>query len=189
MTTQISAGIIIFRRAELGVKFLLLYHSNNYWNFPKGKIEENERSLETAFREVEEETGLKSKDLKLIRNFKASERFTFKDRVSQDKVFKIVTFYLAETRKKDVKIDGRDEGYGWFKLSEAKAVLGKHKNTFEILKKAARMISYYHRRPYPAHPYQNNHPRPFIKKPYSSHLRPEQKSPTPSPAILPDKKI
>jgi len=36
---EISAGIIIYRRTLKGPKFLLLYHGNNYWNFPKGKIE------------------------------------------------------------------------------------------------------------------------------------------------------
>lgn len=173
MRTQISSGIIIFRRAEEGIKFLLLYHGNGYWNFPKGKMEENERSIETAFREVEEETGIKSNSLRLIRNFRVSERFTFNDRESKDKVFKIVTFYLAETRQKEVKIDSREEGFGWFKLSEAKTVLGKHKNTFEILKKAGRLVSSFNRPK--IFPKKIPLKKPFIRKNPFFHLPPDQK--------------
>jgi len=183
---QISAGIIIYRQTEEGLKFLLLYHGHNYWNFPKGKIEENERQIQTAFREVEEETGISSRDLRLVKNFKASEKFTFHDRESKNKVFKIVTFYLAETKKKQVKNDERDEGYGWFRLSEAKQILGKHKNTFEILSKADRLIKnvknrnrYYQKRGRstpPSSPLSslNNQNNPLIKTP-PSKLPPDKK--------------
>ena len=51
---EISAGFVVFRKTEEGLKFLLLYHGHNYWNFPKGKIESEERSLEAAFRETKE---------------------------------------------------------------------------------------------------------------------------------------
>ena len=70
MTKEISAGIIIYRKTEDGLKFLLLYHGRGYWNFPKGKIESEERSFQTALREIKEETGLSRDDLKLNQHFK-----------------------------------------------------------------------------------------------------------------------
>ncbi len=64
MTQQISAGAVIFRRESDGtVKFLLLYHGKNYWNFPKGKLEAGERAIAAFLREVREETGLGEPDL------------------------------------------------------------------------------------------------------------------------------
>ena len=94
MRKVISAGVIIFRRTREGPKFLLLYHGNNYWNFPKGKIESAERSWVAAIREVHEETGIFAKDLHFKSGFRVSERFVMHGRGKQ--AFKIVIFYLAE---------------------------------------------------------------------------------------------
>ena len=69
-TKEISAGIIVYRRTKDGPKFLLLYHGGSYWNFPKGHIEGEEKSLEAALRETVEETGLKQEDLKIRNRFK-----------------------------------------------------------------------------------------------------------------------
>src|SRR3989338_6807649 len=117
---EISAGFIVFRRTEEGPKFLLLYHGHNYWNFPKGKMEGTERIIQTALREVQEETGLKNSEIKLKKNFKTKERFSFKDKINKDKIFKVVTFYLAETKQPVIKISKEHQGYGWFLYSEAK---------------------------------------------------------------------
>ena len=56
-TKVISAGIVIFRRVEGELKFLFLYRSRGTWDFPRGRMEEGERSWQTAFREVREEDG------------------------------------------------------------------------------------------------------------------------------------
>jgi hypothetical protein len=40
----VSAGIIVFRKSKEGTKFLIMYHGRGYWNFPKGKLEQSERS-------------------------------------------------------------------------------------------------------------------------------------------------
>ena len=134
MKKTISAGIIIFRRTEDGLKYLLLYRGRNYWNFPKGKIEQDERSFQTALREIKEETGLKPNELKFQSHFKAFERFVFQ--YKQEKIFRVVILYLAETRQSQIKISSEHEGFGWFTLSEAQKVLTKHKETFTILKRA-----------------------------------------------------
>jgi 8-oxo-dGTP diphosphatase len=51
----------VHRRREDGVEEVLLVHRPAYddWSFPKGKLEEGEREVEAATREVEEETGLR----------------------------------------------------------------------------------------------------------------------------------
>ena len=130
---QISAGIVIFRRADDGVKFLFLYRGRGYWNFPKGKIEGEEKSLETAFREVAEETGLKRKDLTVLPNFRVYDRYFFVE--GKDRISKLVIFFLAETKESEIKISNEHEGYAWFTFREIMKVL-KHKNTKFILKRA-----------------------------------------------------
>lgn len=133
MKKIISAGIIIFRHTPEGIKYLLLYHGRGYWNFPKGKMEQSERSVQTAFREIREETGIKAAQLKLHPNFKTFQRFVFGGKGSQ--TFKIVILYLAESTTADVFISSEHEGFGWFTLGESQRVLIKYPETLRILKK------------------------------------------------------
>lgn len=130
----VSAGIIVFRHTEEGVKFLILYHGGDYWNFPKGKLEVAERSYQAAFREVREETGLKQSELKLVGDFKAFEKFYFKR--GSEKIFKVVILYLAETKQSRITLSHEHEGYGWFTFLQAKKMLAHHKDNLRILQQA-----------------------------------------------------
>lgn len=134
---EISAGIIVYRKFP-ELKFLILYHGRGYWNFPKGKIETEEKSWEAAAREVREETGLKISDLRFKKNFKAYEKFIFQRQ--KEKVFKIVIFYLAESKKHEIKISKEHEGYGWFTHKEAMKVLGKYRDSQRVLNQAYEYI-------------------------------------------------
>lgn len=135
---EISAGIIVYRKTEEGIKFLILYHGHSYWNFAKGKIESEEKSLEAAIRETKEETGIHLKDLKLVDNFKAHERFYFK-RQGQS-VYKIVIFYLAESVTDKVVLSDEHQGYGWFSFEEARRILGKYRDSQRVLKQACEFL-------------------------------------------------
>lgn len=132
---EISAGAIVFRRTKEGPRFLVLYHRGAYWNFPKGKIEKEERSFQAALRETREETGLAPKDLKFTPSFKTREQFAFSR--DKQKVFKIVIFYLAETKNPRIVISDRShQGYGWFPYREAERILGKYEESKRVLKEA-----------------------------------------------------
>ena len=134
----ISAGIIIFRHTPEGPKFLLLYHGRNYWNFPKGKLELDERSFDAALREVEEETGIKKSQLRIVGDFKTQERFIFQR--GAEKMLKIVILYLAETNATTVVVSHEHEGYAWFTYAGARRVLIKYKDSTRILKNAYEFI-------------------------------------------------
>jgi 8-oxo-dGTP pyrophosphatase MutT (NUDIX family) len=132
---EISAGAIVFRRTKEGPRFLVLYHRGAYWNFPKGKIEKEEKSFQAAVRETREETGLAAKDLKFAPNFKTREQFAFHR--NKQKVFKVVIFYLAETKNPRIVISDRShQGYGWFPYREASRILGKYEESQKVLKEA-----------------------------------------------------
>ena len=53
-----AAGFFLILKESQQIQFLLLRHSNR-WDLPKGHCEKGEDFLETAFRELEEETGIK----------------------------------------------------------------------------------------------------------------------------------
>ncbi len=131
---EISAGLVIFRRTQEGPKFLLLYHGGRYWNFPKGKIEAEEKSLEAAIRETREETGLHEEELKLKKKFRAYERYRFFR--NKKPVFKIVIFYLAETRIRQIRLSKEHEGFGWFLYRDARNMLRAYKDSETVLKQA-----------------------------------------------------
>ena len=136
---EISAGIIVFRRTHDGLKYLILYHGHGYWNFPKGKIESEEKSFAAALRETQEETGLSRRDLHIAPNFKAYERFTFRHK--GQKVFKVVIFYLAETRNPRVRISKEHQGYAWFTLREGTGMLKKYHDSQKVLEQANQFLT------------------------------------------------
>lgn len=150
---EISAGIIIYRKTDEGIKFLILYHGRGYWNFPKGKIESlpaklangeisagREKSWQAAVREIREETGLKLSDLKFKKKFKAYEKFVFHR--GKERIFKIVIFYLAEAKKPEVRISREHEGFGWFTYKEALRILGKYRDSQRVLSQAHDFIGH-----------------------------------------------
>lgn len=121
------------RDGKIETKYLLLYHGRGYWNFPKGKIETDERSFEAAMRETAEEAGIPAGNLRAERGFRESDRYIYQR--EGNKIFKIVVFYLAQTSQSEVKLSYEHEGYGWFVYKDAIKLL-KHRNSQIILKKA-----------------------------------------------------
>lgn len=54
MKYEKSCGCIVIDNG----KVLLVKHNAGHWDFPKGHVEENETEIETAIREVKEETNV-----------------------------------------------------------------------------------------------------------------------------------
>jgi DNA polymerase len=160
---QVVAGFVIFRRTHDGIKFLLLYKRGNYWNFPKGHFERGEDSLAAALRETEEETGIRRSELRIIPEFRAYERFTF--RSGRERVHDKVILFLAETREVNVKIAPREHnGFAWFLYEDAMRLLPKkYEVTKRVLKQAHDFL---HRKGVRRRP--NHSPRPNTHIPRSS---------------------
>lgn len=136
----ISAGLIVYRITEEGIKFLLLYRGRSTWDMPRGRMESGERSVRTAFREVYEETGLSSGDLAIDHSFRrVYEKFPYTR--DNEKFFKIIIFYLAKTSQAQIRLSDEHEGYGWFTLKEAQKHLSKFRKRKDLLRKAWEHIS------------------------------------------------
>lgn len=138
MPIEKSAGAIIFRK-EGGKRLFLLLHypsadhraKKEYWDLPKGHIEKGENIFNTAKREIFEETGLK--DIKFLSGFKETIRYFFK--WEGKNILKFVTFLLAESRTKEIKISEEHVGFKWLPFDEALDKL-TFKNAKDILEKA-----------------------------------------------------
>lgn len=106
---------------------------NNYprkWNVVAGYLNEM-NPLKRTYMEIEEETGLKIKDLRLVRKAK---KFRLKDNVL-GKTW-IVNAFLFETGKKRVKLNWEHSAFRWIKPEELKtfdSVFGLEKAVEKVM--------------------------------------------------------
>lgn len=135
MPLEKSAGAIVFRKEKGKIFYLLLHYKMGHWGFPKGIIEKGEKLKETAKREIKEETGIE--EIEFIDGFKEWIKYFF--RLKGKTIFKIVTFFLAQTKQKEVKLSFEHIGYKWLPFEEALEQL-TFENDREILKKAHQFL-------------------------------------------------
>ncbi len=109
MIEETSAGIILFRKEDSKILFLLLHYPSGHWDFIKGKMEEGESTHETAIREAKEETGIT--DITFLENFEEWINYDFQ--YQGELVHKKVVFFLAETKTKEVMISHEHLDYTW----------------------------------------------------------------------------
>lgn len=129
---EISAGAVIFHRAGKKIEYLLLQHSPTYWNFPKGRIDNQESVENTARREIKEEADLA--EISFIKGFKQTEKYIYTNKQGQ-RIFKIVIYLLAESKSKKVKLSDEHIGFKWLSYDRAYQQLA-FKGTRNLLKKA-----------------------------------------------------
>ncbi len=55
---EISCGAVVFTRRKDEIFYLIIQSREGIYGFPKGHMEGNETEIETALREIYEETGL-----------------------------------------------------------------------------------------------------------------------------------
>lgn len=135
MPVEKSAGAVIFRREKGKIFYLLLLYGLGHWGFPKGHIEKGEKLQDTIKREVFEETGIKK--IKFINGFKFQIKYFYK--LKGETRFKIVTFLLAETNQKKVKLSFEHKDYKWLEYKRALSRL-TFKNSKQLLEKAHQFL-------------------------------------------------
>ena len=136
MIEETSAGIVIFRKEESKILFLLLHYPSGHWDFVKGKMEKGESTHETAIRETREETGIT--DVAFTENFEEWIEYNFK--YQGELVQKKVVFFLAETKTKEIKISHEHTGYTWMDYNSSMEKT-KFDNAKTVLTKAKKLLS------------------------------------------------
>ncbi len=89
MIYEKSCGVIVFTGTVDDIRFLLVKSRLGVYGFPKGHIEGNENEIETALREVYEETGIKPR---LVKGFKTTDKYV----LPTGDITKFVTYFLGE---------------------------------------------------------------------------------------------
>ena len=125
-----SCGFVLFNSDE----FLLIQHptksngDEGHWDFPKGHVEGNETELETAKRELIEETGIV--EFRIFNGFR--HRIEYKFSKDNRIVSKEVIFFLAESNIKDVKLSSEHQNFIWLNFNLAYSKL-TYANAKEVL--------------------------------------------------------
>ena len=131
-----SCGAVIYRVNEFNKpEFLLLQHKNGgHWGFVKGHVENNETELETAKREILEETGL---EISVFDNF-FREVITYSPKKYTEK--DVIYFLVNYNAGQEVKIQ-EEEILDFIWVGYEKALnLMIHDNSKAVLKKAITTI-------------------------------------------------
>ncbi|SRR5260221_10313697 len=130
MKHQYSAGIIIYKKENGTILYLLLKYGAGHWDFPKGKIETGETKQEAALRELKEETNLTAQ---IDDNFEETIQYIFM--YNQEKTTKTVYFFTGHATSTDVKLSHEHTDYAWLPYQNALEQL-TYDNAKEILKNA-----------------------------------------------------
>ncbi|MEK7092177.1 MAG: bis(5'-nucleosyl)-tetraphosphatase [Patescibacteria group bacterium] len=135
-----SAGAILFRRQGRRVLYLLLQHTRGHWAFPKGHVEKGERSIDTARREIREETSISR--IRFFPIYKETIRFRFQwppKSADAESRLKFVVFYLGQVFSSDVKLSEEHKDFQWVPYDKAMKIL-KHRNVRDLLEKAHALV-------------------------------------------------
>ena len=115
-------------------KVLLIQQNEGHWGFPKGHVEDGETEIETAIREVKEET-----------NFDVipdeSKRYE-QEYVMKNGILKQVVFFLAKSTSSEIKAQECEiKNIKWFNFEEAFSII-TYENTKNLLKQVLKENGY-----------------------------------------------
>ena len=92
MKYEKSCGAVIFSND----KVLVIQQVKGHWGFPKGHVEQGETEVETAKREIKEETNL---DVNINEKYRYVEHYSPAEGIEKD-----VVFFVAEKTGGEIKV-------------------------------------------------------------------------------------
>ncbi len=133
MLNEKSCGALVYRKYHGNTEILLIKHLNSgHWSFPKGHVEEGETEVETAIREIKEETGI---DVMIDQSFR--ETVTYSPRRDTHKE---VVYFIAKAKTTElVPQESEIADIRWVEIGRAGSVLS-YENDKGIVNKAKNFI-------------------------------------------------
>lgn len=122
MKQEKSCGCIVMNEKN---EILLVHHNVGHWDFPKGHMEVGETEIETAIREVKEETNI---DVEVNEKYRYTTEYSPKEDVMKE-----VVYFLAKNvnNNKEAQLEEVSE-VRWFNFDEAIKTI-TYNNSKEIL--------------------------------------------------------
>lgn len=128
-----SCGAIVYKKEDGEYKYLLVYQNNGHYSFPKGHVEDNETEIETALREIKEETNL---SVEIDSNF----RYRIEYFIESKNVMKEAIYFVAHPNSHDLKNqEGEIISCNWYSYKEVMNLL-EFENSKEVFQNASEYI-------------------------------------------------
>lgn len=129
--THSAGGVVRNTKGE----FAVVLHDGDFWGFPKGHVDSGEEIMEAAKREIQEEIGIASLELK--KEFEPYTRIKAGDEGKENPEMKTIHMFLFDTKEEEFKLtDPRHQEARWVPIDEVAALLThpKDKEFFESIK-------------------------------------------------------
>lgn len=132
MIYEKSCGAVVYFNFGNEIKYILVESTRRHWGFPKGHVVLGETEIETARREICEETGLK---VNFIEGFKEEIRY-----ILYEDIDKTVVYFLAEAENTNIAIDISEiEDFAWLNYKDSLEKIS-FKNVKNVLIKAHQFL-------------------------------------------------
>ncbi len=119
VVAELAAGAVVVTPG--GGSVLLLHHlEEDRWCFPKGHVEPGESIENAARREIAEETGLGSVEL---RGEVATVTYRFYDPARGQSVVKTTIYFLGRTAPAPLRLEPLFDAARWCPIAEARALV------------------------------------------------------------------
>lgn len=140
MKKDFAFGVIVFYEENGKIYFLVLQQVQGHWSFPKGHAEEGESKLETAIRELKEETGIDKVEL-ISNEVMITDDYTIKKEGKED-IHKTVEFFIGDTSEKNILMQ-EDEifDHKWITIDDSEILT--YESSKRILNKANQLVRNY----------------------------------------------
>lgn len=123
MKYEKSCGAVVLD----GEKVLVLQQTAGHWGFPKGHVEENETEIETAKREIKEETGI---EVDINSQYRYTEKYSPAEGIEKEVIYFIANKMGGEIKPQEEEVIQIE----WLGFEDALNIL-TYQNSKEILKK------------------------------------------------------
>ena len=127
MIYEKACGAVVYRILNGRIHYVIIQQQEGFHGFPKGHVEKNETEIETAIREVKEETNL---DVEID----ANKRYTM-EYVTDKGTLKQVVLFIAKCTGGEIKAQECEvNDIKWLDFDEAMQTI-TYDNTRELFKK------------------------------------------------------
>ncbi|MBO4277903.1 MAG: NUDIX domain-containing protein [Clostridia bacterium] len=137
MQYEKACGAVVFTRVDGEIKYVIVQELEGHHGFPKGHVEGDETEIQTALREIWEETGLRPR---LIDGFRMVSEHPLPNKPG---VIKQIVYFAAEYKDQPIKLlESELLSVGLYTFEQAMSMF-EYETSKEVLLAANEFITKY----------------------------------------------